>query len=86
MSTVSNGTSMLKGEVRGIRELKRGVQAQVCLGSSVEHGSAVVVVETASPLVMEALKALKGAIRGEALSLTRDVLGDQVRWDEERAG
>lgn len=69
-----NGPTMVKkGEVRQVRELKRGVQAQVCLGASAVHGSAVVVVESHSPAVMAALESLRAALRADALAIYRDI-------------
>jgi gas vesicle protein len=71
------------GEVRAIRELKTGVQAQVCLGADPKHGSAVAMVTTNSPDVKKALDQLKDAIRKEAHTLMGDILEGQKRWDEE---
>lgn len=76
MSGFTGPQMIQRGEVRQVRELKRGVQAHVCLGSSVEHGSAVVVVESASPAVMKALKALKEAVQADALALYQPIQAD----------
>lgn len=72
------------GEVRYLRELKRGVQAQVCLGASPVHGSAVIQVETASPKVLALLEKLKAAVAEDALALTGNILEDQAAWDREK--
>jgi hypothetical protein len=71
------GQPIRLGDVRQVRELKRGVQAQVCLGASAVHGSAVVTVETASPAVLKALAALKAALRDDALALYQAIQSDQ---------
>lgn len=73
------------GEVTQVRELKRGVEARVCLGASVKHGSAVVVVTTASPEVMAALAALKNAVADDARASLGNILEDQAAWDREKA-
>ena len=70
------------GEVRGVRELSRGVQAQVCLGADVKTGSAVITVETTDPAVMKALDALHEALRVEAKRYVGAVLDGQRTWDE----
>ncbi len=75
-----HGPQMIRrGEVRQVRELKRGVQAHVCLGSSAQHGSAVVMVTSTSPKVMAALAALKEAIKEDALALYQSIQGDQMK-------
>ncbi|NUP75913.1 MAG: hypothetical protein HOV97_06020 [Nonomuraea sp.] len=77
------GPGMIRvGETRNVRELKRGVQAHVCLGSDAEHGSAVVVVESSSPRVMAALSELKTAIAEEAKHLTAAIHQGQLRWEQ----
>jgi hypothetical protein len=73
------------GEVRSVRELREGVQAEVCLGASVQHGSAVVRVEARSPEVKKALSALKVAISVETEGLLAEILKDQQAWDAEKA-
>lgn len=78
MSAFQGGTPIVRGEVRQVRELKRGVQAHVCLGASVRHGSAVVVLETASPKVMKAMGDLKAALREDALALYQDIQADDL--------
>lgn len=70
-----------KGEVRGVRELSRGVQAEVCLGTSTQHGYAAIVVESSSPAVRKALAALKRVLRDEAYELTSKIIEDQREWD-----
>lgn len=72
------------GEVEAVRELRRGVQARVCLASDATHGSAVVVFESESPAVQKALKALKDAIRAETLQSLGNILEGQRQWDAER--
>jgi hypothetical protein len=74
------------GEVESVRELKRGVQARVCLGSSVRHGSAVVVFESEHPEVLAALTALKRALAKHCHESVGAILEDQRAWDEERTG
>lgn len=80
MTAFQGGTPIVRGEVRQVREMaKRGtVQAHVCLGASVQHGSAVVIVETSSPNVREALAALKAAIREDAMALYQDIQADHL--------
>lgn len=73
------------GEVRNVRELRRGVQAEVCLGADVKHGSAIITVETTDPEVMAALAALKTALRNAARAYVSDVLDGQRSWDEARS-
>lgn len=77
-ASFQGGTPIRRGEVRQVRELKRGVQAHVCLGASVTHGSAVVVLETASPKVMAAMAALKDALREDALALYQAIQEDHL--------
>lgn len=74
------------GEVEAVRELKRGVQARVCLGSSVHHGSAVVVFESEHPDVLKAMKDLKRALAKHCHESVGAILEDQRAWDDERAG
>jgi len=74
------------GEVEAVRELKRGVQARVCLGSSVRHGSAVVVFESEHPEVLEALKNLKRTLAKHCQASVGAILEDQRAWDKERTG
>lgn len=79
MSTsFQGGTPIIRGDVRQVREMaKRGtVQAHVCLGASVRHGSAVVIVETSSPRVTKALAELKDAIREDAMALYANIQAD----------
>lgn len=70
------------GEVRGVRELSRGVQAQVCLGADVKTGSAVITVETTDPAVMKALDALKLALLNTASTYMADVMRGQRAWED----
>lgn len=79
------GPGMVKpGEVRAIRELKRGVQAQVCLGASTALGSAVVTIDCTSPEVLEALESLRTAIRKDARAMLEGILADQKKWDQDK--
>lgn len=78
VTSFQGGTPITRGEVRQVREMaKRGtVQAHVCLGASVTHGSAVVIVETSSPRVVKALEDLKAAVREDALALYQNIQAD----------
>lgn len=69
------------GEVRNVRELKDGIQAQVCLGADTKSGVAIVTMTSSSPAVREALAALKAAIRDEAQGVMAQQLAGQARWD-----
>lgn len=73
---VGQGQPIRRGDVRAVRELREGVQAEVCLGASAEHGSAVVRVTTKSAAVQEAMTALKDAIRAEALALCQTIVAE----------
>lgn len=85
--TVPPARSMITpGEVRGIREMRNGVQAQVCLGADPVLGSAIVTHTSNSPAVRQALENLKAAIRVDVYTTTRKILAGQRRWDEELAG
>ena len=77
-SIVGHGQPIKRGDVRAVRELREGVQAEVCLGASAEHGSAVVRVTTKSPAVQEAMTALKEAIRVEALALCQTIVDEHA--------
>jgi stage III sporulation protein SpoIIIAA len=70
------------GEVRGVRQLGRGVQAQVCLGADVKHGSAIITIESKSPEVIAALELLHDALRKEAKEFVGAVLDGQRDWDK----
>lgn len=74
MSDIKGPQMIRRGEVRAIRQLSRGVQAQVCLGATARKGSAVVTVDCDSPKVMEALKALQEAVREETFALVVGIL------------
>lgn len=76
MNMRAEGQPVKRGEVRAVRQLRDGVQAEVCLGASAVHGSAVVRVVTRSPKVLEALAVLHAAIREEAMDLCKDILAD----------
>lgn len=87
MSTNIKKTTIVsrKGDVRGVRELARGVQAEVCLGTSTQHGYAAIIVESSSPRVREAMAVLKRALRDEAYELTGKIIEDQRQWDQDEA-
>lgn len=57
---------MMPGQVGKIRELNRGVEAEVCVGSSASHGYAVLKVLGTSPEVKAAMENLRAALRKEA--------------------
>lgn len=73
------------GEVSAIRELSskgnHRVQAQVCIGSDVEKGTAVVTVEVRTPEVLAALADLKAAIAKHTKDLLGGILEGQRQWD-----
>jgi hypothetical protein len=77
---------MRPGSVSGVRELSGGgqvkVQARVCVAQDSIHGSAVVQVESKSKAVLEALEALKVALRDEARQMMADILEGQKAWDQ----
>lgn len=76
-----------RGQVSSIRELSGDrIQARVCLGASVEHGSAIVQIETASAAVREALTNLRAVIGRETLALTANIIKDHEAWEAERDG
>jgi hypothetical protein len=70
------------GEVKAVRQLERGVQAQVCLGADVKHGSAIITIESRSPEVLAALALLHEELRKEAKQYVGDVLNGQRDWDK----
>lgn len=73
-----------RGDVKSIRELSGDkVQAQVCLGSDVRLGSAIVQVELTSAGVREALQNLRDVIAAEALSITAGVIEAHRTWQSE---
>jgi predicted NAD/FAD-binding protein len=77
MSTDVVGPALIRaGEVRSVRELKRGVQATVCLGASSRHGSAVITVETDTPEVLAALAMLKRAVAAQAEEIVYKIRTD----------
>lgn len=71
-----------KGDVRGIRELSRGIQAEVCLGASTQHGYASITIASHSPKVMAAVDGLRTALREEAQDLLTRVAEDQAEWEQ----
>ena len=56
---------MIPGEVKNVRELKHGVQADVCVGASGVYGYLVVTVHGRSVAVQKAMLDLKAALRDE---------------------
>lgn len=74
---------MKAGDVRGVRELTRGVQAEVCLGADTMLGYATIRIEARSPRALDALAALKDALKDEAQSYVGAVLEGQAAWDKE---
>lgn len=57
---------MIPGQVGKIRELNRGVEAEVCVGATGKYGYTVLKVRGVSPQVKEAMDALRAAFRAEA--------------------
>jgi len=78
--SVSKQASGVRGQVRGIRELRDRVQAEVCLGSSTTHGYAAITIESSSPAVRDALVKLKDVLRDEAFEMTRTIVEDDAKW------
>jgi len=80
MPEVAGQGMITRGDVKGIRELRSGVQASVCLGSSSEHGYATITLTSKSPRVLEALRALKTVLAEEAFEHTRNVVEADAAW------
>ena len=76
---------IVPGTVRGIKELKAGLTAQVSLGSDNVAGYAVDTVTPKGRAVAEALLALKVAIAAETEETLSAVLEGQKKWDAEMA-
>lgn len=57
---------MIPGEVGKIRELSRGVEAEVCVGATGKYGYTVLKVRGVSPQVKNAMTILRNALRNEA--------------------
>lgn len=57
---------MRAGDVGKIRELNRGIEAEVCVGATGKYGYTVLKVVGASPQVQNAMKILRNALRNEA--------------------
>lgn len=72
------------GAVTKVRELRRGVQAEVCLGGSTTDGWAVVTVESCDDEVMAALADLKAVMARKARVLMAAQLEGQREWDAQR--
>lgn len=79
-TSVSKTASGRRGQVRGVRELIGRVQAEVCLGSSTEHGYAAITIESNSPAVHKAMENLKAVLRHEAFELTKAIVEDDAKW------
>jgi len=80
--SVSKQASGRRGQVRGVRELTGRVQAEVCLGSSTEHGYAAITIESSSPAVAKAMENLKRVLRDEAFELTKAIVEDDAKWSK----
>ena len=80
MPEVAGQGMITRGDVKGIRELTTGIQASVCLGSSVEHGAATITLTSKSPKVMEALANLKTILAEEAFEYTKTVVEADAAW------
>lgn len=78
--SVSKNASGRRGQVRAVRELTGRVQAEVCLGSSSQHGYAAITIESSSPAVRKALEALHDVLRTEAFDLTKAIVEDDAKW------
>lgn len=57
---------MQPGQVGKIRELKRGIEAEVCVGATGKYGYTVLKVLGTSEQVQNALMILRNALRNEA--------------------
>lgn len=77
---------MLPGEVGKIRELSRGVEAQVCVGVSPSFGWAIVQVTSRSPQVEDAMQRLREALREEAHKMLSEAQAGQQRRGREAIG
>lgn len=74
MSTQINEFGGIKrGEVRAVRELKSGVQAQVALGYVPDHGVASVTVTCTSQRALAALSDLKRIIAEDTMHIVENV-------------
>lgn len=78
--SVSKNASGWRGQVRGVRELTGRIQAEVCLGSSTQHGYAAITIESSSPAVHKAMDNLKAVLRKEAFELTKAIVEDDAKW------
>lgn len=63
--------------VRNVRQLKRGVQADVVIGEDPERGLITVTVVSNAPAVQRALGLLKGALEDEALAGIRGAVANE---------
>lgn len=72
------------GAVSKVRELRRGVQAEVCLGGSTTEGWAMVKIESCDDEVMAALANLKQVMARKARVLMAAQLEGQREWDAQR--
>lgn len=57
---------MTPGQVGKIREMKRGVEAEVCVGATGKYGYTVLKVTGNSPRIQAAMANLRDAFREEA--------------------
>jgi hypothetical protein len=57
---------MQAGQVGKIRELTRGIEAEVCVGATGKYGYTILKVVGVSPQVQNAMKILRNALRKEA--------------------
>lgn len=78
--SVSKQASGRRGQVRGVRELTGRIQAEVCLGSSTQHGYAAITIESSSPAAVKAMENLKKVLRDEAFELTKAIVEDDAKW------
>lgn len=76
---------IVPGTVRGLREGKLGLKAEVSLGADSQAGYAVVTVTPKGTAVQAALVALKVAIANEVEETLSAVLEGQKKWDAEMA-
>lgn len=77
---------MLPGQVGKVRELQRGVEAQVCVGVSKKFGWAIVTVTSHSPEVEAAMQRLRDALRDEADVMIREAQADRNRRGKRAIG
>jgi hypothetical protein len=76
---------VIAGEVGKVRELDRGVTADVCIGLTAK-GAAIMRVEGSSPEVKQALADLKKALRNEAHELLLNAQDVQLKRGKRAIG